>query len=515
MRPVQRYIRKIRMKIYLLLLLTILSSLASAQTVLKPTSLIIGKGTDVNMQYLVDRLGSNNPSLKWDGTTFKWYFSNDGLTFGEMVDKVYVDNAVLSSRWTDTWAATTDYPADVLLVNSSKLYQSLTNHESAATIALDISNGDLVQIANNVTDASGVLPITNGGTNSATALAGSSIMVSNGTGVIQGSAGTTATVLHGNASGLPTYGAVALATEVSGVLPLANGGSAKALTASNGAIAYSDADSLELLAAGTSGLYFKTNGAGSAPSWSAISLSTSSVTGVLPVANGGTNSSTALAGSSIAISNGSALVQGAAGTSTTLLHGNASGAPTYSAASLTADVSGVLPLANGGTAKNMTAAAGGIVYTDSDSMEVTAAGTSGYYLKSNGASAPTWAVATTASDVLTSTGSTTPDVQSVYFGFGANCASPCTTGSCAICRQIGNKITGIDWDTTAGQYRIQGINGSTKYWCSGSAVTTGTGFASVIQIFSLSTTGYAVIQTGSGATGGNASFANITCYGIP
>jgi len=37
------------------------------------------------------------------------------------------------------------------------------------------------------------------------------------------------------------------------------------------------------------------------------------------------------------------------GTSTTVLHGSASGAPSFSAVSLTADVSGVLPLANGGT----------------------------------------------------------------------------------------------------------------------------------------------------------------------
>lgn len=39
-----------------------------------------------------------------------------------------------------------------------------------------------------------------------------------------GTLGTTVTVLHGNAAGDPTYGAVSLTTDVSGVLPLANGG---------------------------------------------------------------------------------------------------------------------------------------------------------------------------------------------------------------------------------------------------------------------------------------------------
>lgn len=64
---------------------------------------------------------------------------------------------------------------------------------------------------------------------------------------------------------------------------------------------------------------------------------------------------------------------------------------TLSALSLPAtQITGILPLANGGTNKNMTAINGGIVWTDVDSMEVTAAGTSGQVLKSNGASAPSW-----------------------------------------------------------------------------------------------------------------------------
>ncbi|MBK9294123.1 MAG: hypothetical protein IPM57_06710 [Oligoflexia bacterium] len=66
------------------------------------------------------------------------------------------------------------------------------------------------------------------------------------------------------------------------------------------------------------------------------------------------------------------------------------GAYSTSAISLTADISGVLPLANGGTNKNMTAANGGIVWTDADSMEVIAAGTAGYILTSGGAGSPAW-----------------------------------------------------------------------------------------------------------------------------
>ncbi len=50
----------------------------------------------------------------------------------------------------------------------------------------------------------------------------------------------------------------------------------------------------------------------------------------------------------------------------------------------------LLSLASGGTNKGMTAVNGGIVWTDSDSQEVTAAGTSGQHLVSAGAAAPAW-----------------------------------------------------------------------------------------------------------------------------
>jgi hypothetical protein len=78
----------------------------------------------------------------------------------------------------------------------------------------------------------------------------------------------------------------------------------------------------------------------------------------------------------------------AAGTSTTVLHGNASGLPTYGAVVLTTDVSGLLPLANGGCNKSVPTTQGGVLYMDSDSCEVTSAGSSGQYLKSTGSSAP-------------------------------------------------------------------------------------------------------------------------------
>jgi hypothetical protein len=166
------------------------------------------------------------------------------------------------------WITAKAYIVDDLVIESNKIYKCLVAHTSG-TFATDLASVYWVEISAGLT--SPVL-IAQGGTNSTTALSGSSIIISNGSAIVQGSAGTTSTVLHGNASGAPTYGAVALATETSGILPLANGGTNKNATANNGAIAYSDADSFELLAPGTSGQILQTNGAG-APSFVNKSIS--------------------------------------------------------------------------------------------------------------------------------------------------------------------------------------------------------------------------------------------------
>jgi hypothetical protein len=74
---------------------------------------------------------------------------------------------------------------------------------------------------------------------------------------------------------------------------------------------------------------------------------TALVTGVLPIANGGTNSSVALIGGRIMVSNGSQIVENpSSGVATDLLRGDL----TWGAIDLsTLSVTGVLPVTNGGT----------------------------------------------------------------------------------------------------------------------------------------------------------------------
>lgn len=63
-------------------------------------------------------------------------------------------------------------------------------------------------------------------------------------------------------AGVLSASAVNLATEVTGILPLANGGSNKNMTASNGSLVYSDADSFEFSGVCTSGQVWISGGAG-------------------------------------------------------------------------------------------------------------------------------------------------------------------------------------------------------------------------------------------------------------
>lgn len=80
-----------------------------------------------------------------------------------------------------------------------------------------------------ITITAGVLSSAVGGgtvTHTAGALTASRLMIGAGgnDANILGSLGTTTTVLHGNAAGAPTFGSVNLTTDISSILPIANGG---------------------------------------------------------------------------------------------------------------------------------------------------------------------------------------------------------------------------------------------------------------------------------------------------
>ena len=86
-------------------------------------------------------------------------------------------------------------------------------------------------------------------------------------------------------------------------------------------------------------------------------------------------------------------------------------------------ITGVLGISQGGTNSTATPTAGGIVYGTGSAHAITCAGTSGYFLKSNGASAPTWVSA------LGPTGATGPTGSQGATGSPGSAGPTGSTGS--------------------------------------------------------------------------------------
>ena len=201
---------------------------------------------------------------------------------------------------------------------------------------------------------SGTLPIANGGTGATSLSSG---------------------FIKGGASTLTTAAAVALGSEVSGILPLANGGTgatslssgfikggASTLTTAAAVALGSEVSGTLPLANGGTGATTLTGvvkGTGTnALTASAVGLATADVTGILPLANGGTNRSDGFAVNvtgTVGVANGGT----GATTLTGVVKGTGTNALTASAVGLaSADVTGILPLANGGTNRTDGLAAG-------------------------------------------------------------------------------------------------------------------------------------------------------------
>jgi len=202
---------------------------------------------------------------------------------------------------------------------------------------------------------------------------------------------------------------------------------------------------------GTAGQFLKSNGT-AAPAWSTVNLASSaSVTGILPIANGGTDLSTVGTNGQALISNGTALLYGNPAIATNIAGGVANNVPYQTAASTTAfvtngvagnslitavggaptwgsvnladntnAVTGTLPIANGGTGLATVGASGTVPISNGtslaygvpnanlanaikggaasqilyqsavDTTSFIPNGTPGQYLTSNGTIAPSW-----------------------------------------------------------------------------------------------------------------------------
>jgi hypothetical protein len=146
----------------------------------------------------------------------------------------------------------------------------------------------------------------------------------------------------------PIYGKVNLATTVDNVLPIANGGTNISSYTTGDLLYASGTDILGSLASVATGNVLLSGGVGVIPSYGKVNL-TSMITGILPVANGGTNLTTYTTGNLIYASGATTLAKLADVAIGSVLLSNGVGvAPSYGKVNLTTAVNNILPIANGG-----------------------------------------------------------------------------------------------------------------------------------------------------------------------
>lgn len=248
------------------------------------------------------------------------------------------------------------------------------------------------------------------------------------------------------------------------------------------------------------------------------------LSGTLANTNGGTGQSAAFTQYGITYaSTTTALATTSAGTATQVLHGNASGAPTFGAVSLTADVSGTLPIANGGTNSTATPTAGGIGYGTGTAHAYTAVGTTGQALISAAAGAPAFG---TLGAVGGGTGQTAYTVGDILYASSTSALSKLGLGTANQVLAVNSGATGLVW-TSASASGVSsigfGTTGLTPSTASTGAVTVagtlattngGTGLITFNANGAVYASSSSVLTTGTlPTTGGGTGLASFTANG--
>jgi hypothetical protein len=218
------------------------------------------------------------------------------------------------------------------------------------------------------TGVTGTLPVANGGTG-AVAFTANGLLYGNGTSAVQvTSAGTSGQVLGGNTGVAPSMRTMTAVFD-------------DAFSSTQGAILYRNASVWTPLGVGTNGQVLTSGGAGADVLWSTVTgvgtvtsvdasggttglsfsggpitgAGTLTLSGTLAVANGGTNLSSYTQGDILYASGTTTLAKLAKDTNATryLSNTGSSNNPAWAQVALATGVSGQLPLANGGTAANL------------------------------------------------------------------------------------------------------------------------------------------------------------------
>jgi hypothetical protein len=223
-----------------------------------------------------------------EGTDFTVY--SNGTSANTVSTLVFRDGSGNFSAGTITATTFSGTASSAALVNTNAstdtryLVGTALNTASGST---QLSTGSGITIGNNRL-SSGTLIATD--STGASSTSTGALVVTGGVGI--GGSLLTATANFSSISGVGHLNSVITSGTWNGTaISLTYGGTNANLTAVNGGVVYSTGSAMAISAAGTAGSVLVSAGA-AAPTWSAIGLSSSSVTGVLAIANGGNNATT-------------------------------------------------------------------------------------------------------------------------------------------------------------------------------------------------------------------------------
>jgi hypothetical protein len=331
-------------------------------------------------------------------------------------------------------------PGNFTLTGTTKKFQA------------NFSNGtvnDRLLFQTSVTNnATGIYAIPNGSSQSASWQATNNSDTTNASKVLIAMNGTTDAQLVSGINGSGTY--VPLAFYSGGVGRFAIGTSGEFGIGPTATTNY-----------GTSGQVFTSGGASAAPTWGLVNL-TSSVTGTLPIANGGTGETSrqaaidALAG---AVTSGQYLRGN--GTDVVMSAIQAADVPTLNqnTTGTAANVTGTVAVANGGTGTTSLTANNVVLGNGTSAVQVVAPGTNGNVLTSNGT---TWVSATPSGGVTSITGTANQVIASASTG-AVTLSTPQSIGT-ASSVQFGSFGVGTAASGTTGE--IRATNNITAYFSS-------------------------------------------------
>lgn len=249
---------------------------------------------------------------------------------------------------------------------------------------------------------------------------------------------------------------------------------------------------------GASGYVFTSGGASAAPTWSQVSLS-AGVTGTLPATNGGTGQSLYAVGDLLYADTTTSLAKLAdIATGNVLLSGGVSTAPAWGKVSLTTAVSGILPLANGGTNANLTASNGGIAWSNASQLQILLGTPTAQQMLQSGASgAPAWSTATWPA---------TTTANQLLYSSSTSVVGEITTANSSVL--VTNGSGAPSWSTTLPAHTV--TTSVTVPLIIGGSGTTGT----ILTLQTTSGTGTTDTIAFTGGTNGGTTFATLAAAGL-